>query len=419
MVNKKDRIELELTDLSYLGGAVGRLPDNLAVFATGGLPDERVVVEIEEVRRHYARGRVVEVQRPSAERVAPPCSYFGECGGCQWQHLTYEAHLHWKTEMLRRQLIRIAHFENPPVQPMIGAAHPWNYRNQARFSLDGEGRLCFTRPQSRTKLPIEACQILQEPIVNLMPRLQGLLPDAHQIVVRFGARTGEFLIAPALPPAASDLPSGQSFYTEILLGHSYRVSAPSFFQANTRVDERELPPSIRVEWLPDRKGGFSQAELLALLVLDRLELRGHETVIDAYGGVGTFALPIAERAGRVIGIEEAPAAVADAEYNGRDSANLSFLVGRTEDQLAALEQKPDAVVLDPSRVGCAPAVVDALAALRPPTLVYVSCDPATLARDLAGLCAQGFELRDVQPIDMFPQTHHIEAVCLLKLAASG
>ncbi|HEX5417494.1 MAG TPA: class I SAM-dependent RNA methyltransferase [Chloroflexota bacterium] len=417
MVNKHDHVELELTDLSYLGGGVGRLPDNRAVFVTGGLPGERVEVEIDEVKRAYAAGHVVAVHRPAPERATPPCPYFGSCGGCQWQHLAYTAHVNWKTRLLERQLSRIAHLTGAPVQPMIPAARPWNYRNQARFSLDEAGNLCFTRPRSRDKLPIAACQILQEPIVELMPRLQGLLPNAHQLVVRYGARTGQFLIAPELPTA--DVPSGQPFYEEILLGQTYRVSAPSFFQVNTRVDERDLPATIRAPWLPERRASFSQADLLALLVLDRLELTGRETVIDAYGGVGTFALPIAERAARVIGIEEAPAAVHDAEYNARHLENVSFLVGRTEARLADVGVKPDAVVLDPSRVGCAPEVIDALAALRPETLVYVSCAPATLARDLERLVALGFALKDVQPIDMFPQTHHIETVCLLKSAAGS
>ena len=408
-----ERIELTLTDLSYLGGAVGRTSENLAVFATGGLPGEQVVVEIEDVRRHYARGRVVEIHQPAAERTEPPCPYFGRCGGCQWQHMTYTAELRWKEEIVRRQLLRIGHLEDPPVQPIIAAAHPWNYRNHARFSVDATGRLCFTRFQTRQLLPIEICHIMQPPIVALMPRLQGLLPGAHQIVVRCGSRTGQILIAPPLPVPTDEIPSGQPWYEEIILGQRYRVSAPSFFQVNTRVDERDLPTQIRAPWLAERRGLFSQAELLALLVLDRLALTGRETVVDAYCGVGTFALLIAPRARRVIGIEEARCAIRDAEHNAAGFDNVTFLCGRTEALLGQVPEKPDAVVVDPSRAGCAPGVLDALASLRPRTIVYVSCDPATLARDLAGLQARGFVVDEIQPIDMFPRTHHIEVVSLL------
>jgi 23S rRNA (uracil1939-C5)-methyltransferase len=341
--------------------------------------------------------------------------------------LEYAAQVRWKSEQVRRQLQRIGHFAAPPVRPTIPAPQPWNYRNQARFSLDVRGRLGFTHFQSRRLLPIDFCLIMQPEIVALMPRLQGALPGGHQVVVRYGAQTGQVMVAPRLD--LPDLETGQPSYDERLLGRTYRVSAPSFFQVNTRVDpfERpigeESPPLDRprypradtwATWSDATLRHVSQAELLALLVLDRLPLTGRELVVDAYCGVGTFALPIAERAGRVIGIEEAPSAVADARHNARGLDHVEFLVGRTEALLGSLGERPDAVVLDPARVGCAPEVLAALAELRPATLVYVSCDPATLARDLARLVASGFELVDVQPIDMFPQTHHIETVSVLR-----
>lgn len=408
-----DHLELDLTDLSYLGGAVGRTEDNLAVFVSGGLPGERAVIEIEEVRRRYARGHVVQVRQPSPDRVTPPCPYFGSCGGCQWQHLAYPAQLRWKTEMVRRQLQRIGHLEDPPVRPMIGAAHPWNYRNQARFSIDPDGRLCFTQFQSRRRLPIDECLIMQPAIVEVMPRLQGLVPGAHQIVIRFGSRTGDLLISPRLPEAVAEPPSGQESYEEILLGRRYRVSAPSFFQVNTRIDDRAVPDAITAPWLSTRRGAFSQADLLALLVLDRLRLTGREYVVDAYCGVGTFTLLAAERAAHVLGIEEARCAVLDAVHNAAGLDNVHFQTGRSEDLLSQIDRTPDAVILDPSRAGCAPGIVTSLTDLRPPVVVYVSCDPATLARDLALLCAEAYHLEDVQPIDMFPQTHHVETVSLL------
>lgn len=315
--------------------------------------------------------------------------------------------------MVRRQLQRVGHLEDPPVRPIIGAAVPWQYRNQGRFSLDAEGRLCFTRFQSRQLLPIEACLIMQPEIGAVMPRLQGALPGGHQITIRYGSRTGQLLIAPHLP-SVGDLPTGQESYEEVLLGRRYRVSASSFFQVNTRVDRRTLPAAIRAPWLGQREGDFSQAELLALLVLDRLELGGRELVVDAYCGVGTFALLIAERAKWVVGIEEARCAILDAEHNARDLDNVEFLLGKTEARLGELSDRPDAVVLDPSRNGCAPEVLAALSRLGPRTVIYVSCDPATLARDLAILCSDGFSLVEVQPIDMFPQTHHIETVSVLR-----
>ncbi|MGH2460056.1 MAG: class I SAM-dependent RNA methyltransferase, partial [Chloroflexota bacterium] len=362
-----DHLELSLTDLSYLGGAVGRTDENLAVFASGGLPGERVVIRLEEARRRFARGQVVDVLAASPERVAPPCPYFGACGGCQWQHLAYEGQVRWKTELVLRQLRRIGHLADAPVRPTIAAAYPLSYRNQARFSLDPQGQLCFTRFQSRQLLPIDACRIMQPEIVALMPRLQGAAAGAHQVVVRYGSRTGQYLIAPRL--AVPDLATGQESYEEVLLGRRYRVSQPSFFQVNTRTDRRALPLEILADWLADRSGDFSQADLLGLLVLDRLNLTGRELIVDAYSGVGTFALLVAERAGRVIGIEEARCAVLDAEHNARGVDNVSFLTGRTEDLLGSIDGKPEAVILDPSRTGCAPAVLETLLTLRPRMIV--------------------------------------------------
>lgn len=432
MLRRGDLVNLELTDLSYRGGAVGRATDGQVVFVLGGLPGERVRVEIDDDRSTYRRGHVTEIRASSPDRVEPPCPYFGSCGGCQFQHLTYAGQLQWKTELVRRQLQRIGRFENPPVRPTIAAPVPWAYRNQARFSLDRHGRLCFTQSQSHRKVGIEACAILQPEIAALMPWLQGMIPGGHQIVVRYGARTGDFLINPRLPPLDRDFETGQPFYEERYLGMSYRVSGPSFFQVNTRVDPNPRPeldasragrpadlsvpwgPSenVWVTWVGNESRDVSQAELLALLVLDRLELSGGETVVDAYSGVGTFALPIARRARRVTGIDESRPAVEDARFNARNAANVEFLHGRVEALLGDLGC-PDAVVLDPARAGAASDVLGAIIRVRPSTLVYVSCDPATLARDLAELTSGGFALQDVQPLDMFPQTHHVETVSLL------
>src|SRR6185437_10992687 len=234
-----------------------------------------------------------------------------------------------------RQLQRIGHLADAPVRPTIGAAVPLSYRNQARFSLDPRGQLCFTRFQSRHLLAIDACLIMQPAIVALMPRLQGAVAGAHQVVVRYGHRTGQYLIAPRLTD--SDLVTGQDSYEEVLLGRRYRVSQSSFFQVNTRADPRELPPSISARWLDSRSGRLSHEDLLGLLVLDRLNLTGHEFVVDAFSGVGTFALLVAERAERVVGIEEARCAVLDAEHNARGVDNTRFLTGRTEDLLGTID----------------------------------------------------------------------------------
>jgi 23S rRNA (uracil1939-C5)-methyltransferase len=433
MMKRGDRIELDLTDLSYLGDGVGHVDTNLVIFAVAGLPGERVVLEIDERRHKYARGQVREIVAGASNRVAPPCPYYGACGGCQFQHLDYASQLRWKTELVRRQFRRVRNLNPPDTQPCIGSGSPWRYRNNAGFSIDSDGRIGFTRRRSHAFLPIDDCLIMQSEIAAVMPRLQGVLPGAHQIVVRYGARTGQLLIAPELHLPSLDVPSGQGSYEEVLLGRVFRVSETSFFQVNTRLDYRPIPAGIDSSWLvhgqatPEPSGAvvspaalveLSQADLLALLVLSRLPLTGHGFVVDAYSGVGTFAKLVAERAARVVGIEEALPAVLDAEHNSRGSDNVTYLHGRTEDQLAQIIDRPDAVILDPPRVGCDSKVLAVLARLRPETIVYVSCDPATLARDVGGLVMGGYELTEIQPIDMFPQTYHIEVVCVLKTGRS-
>jgi 23S rRNA (uracil1939-C5)-methyltransferase len=413
-LRRGQRISIDVEDLSYLGDGVGHLDGKLVVFVTGALPGERIVAEVDERRPHYVRAHVVDLIEASPERVQPPCPYFGRCGGCQVQHLDYEAQLAWKTASVSHQLRRIGHLDPGNVRPTIGAGHPWNYRNNARFSVDAEGRLGFAEPSSHRHLAVDDCQLMQPEIVAVMPRLQRVHPGAHQIVVRYGARTGQLLIDPPVDLADIGIAVKRDAYEDVLLGRTYRVSAPSFFQVNTRVDRREVIDALASEWRSRLADGYSMAELLVALVLDRLALTGAELVVDAYCGVGTFSLPIAERAREVIGVEEARSAVLDAEHNAAGLVNAQFLVGRTEDVLGSLDERPDAVVLDPSRVGCDPRVLAALANLRPSRLVYVSCDVATLARDLARLVASGFELVEVQPIDMFPQTHHVETVSQLR-----
>jgi 23S rRNA (uracil1939-C5)-methyltransferase len=210
-----------------------------------------------------------------------------------------------------------------------------------------------------------------------------------------------------------DLASGQAGLSDEILDRSFHISAAAFFQVNTLREERELPAEIDAGWM-DRAGRYSIADLLALLVLQRLQPEPHQVVVDAYCGVGTFAALVAQRVREVIGIDESKAAIKDAARNTADLSNVRYLAARTEEGLAALaDDRIDAVVLDPARVGCSPAVIQALVERRPRRIVYVSCDPATLARDLRLLLEGGYQIERIEPLDMFPQTYHIETVTTL------
>jgi 23S rRNA (uracil1939-C5)-methyltransferase len=323
-----------------------------------------------------------------------------------------------KRQVVVDQLRRIGHFSEADelVRTPIGMIDPWNYRNHIRFSLGRKyGDVGYTYRQSHRLLPIEVCHIAHPAIGTVLTTIQrrcaGL--KAHQVMVRYGSNTGDLLIQPALP-MVPELESGQLELTEEILQRRYTISAAAFFQVNTRREERTLPSQIRGEWIPQRTGSFSIADLLALLVLDRLEPAPDDVVLDAYCGVGTFTALIAPHVRRVVGVEESPAAIKDATRNTADLENARFIVAKTEHVMAGLgEERLDAVVLDPARVGCAPEVVQALIDAAPRRIVYVSCDPATLSRDLRLLVDGGYSIDQVEPIDMFPHTYHIESVTTL------
>jgi 23S rRNA (uracil1939-C5)-methyltransferase len=415
--NPNPLVRIRFESLAFGGEALGR-HEGRVVFAPYALPGEEADVELTQVRGDFARGEIVELLSRSPDRVEPPCPYFGVCGGCSLQHASYPAQLRLKREVVVDQLRRIGRFEQAVelVLPTIGMLDPWGYRNHARFSVGRRfGELCFTRRGGRGLLRIEACPLMQPPINETLALIQDQVAGlrANQVSIRAGANTGELLVNPRLDHLA-DLESGQDHLEEQLFDRRFRIAAPAFFQVNTRRERRPPPDGLRPGPWPLPPDGLSMAEILALVVHDRLASRGDELLVDAYCGVGTFAILLAGSVGRVVGIEESKAAVRDAWTNAGGLRNVEFIVGKTERVLPTLTEEPDAVVLDPARAGCQPEVLDALTRLGVPKLVYVSCDPATLARDLRVLVDRGYQLQGIQPLDMFPQTYHVECVASLR-----
>jgi len=384
-----EKLRLSLTDMAFEGGAIGRY-DSQVVFAAYGIPGEEAVVEIERRSKDYLMGRVVEVLSPSPHRVEAPCPYYGSCGGCQWQHIDYPFQVELKARVVGEQLRRIGKFEEPPVAATVTAEERWHYRNHARFSTDRQGQLGFVSLLRRRFVRIDHCRIMHPWINGVLERLQGKCAGLHQVAIRYGVRTEQALIHPSLKEIDGSIPSGQTSYEEELLGKRFRISGASFFQVNSR-----------------------QAEVLIEIVRERLALGQDQLLLDAYAGVGTFAVLLAPYVKRVIAIEESPAAVADAVINQAGIKNIVFYQGKVEQILPELRQRPQAAILDPPRVGCHPDTIAAVLKRPPARLVYVSCDPATLARDLRALCEGGYRLDEVQPVDMFPQTFHIECVATL------
>lgn len=364
-----ESVTVRLDTMTYGGEALGRL-DGRAVFVTGGLPGEVVRVAITEARQNFARGRVLEVIEPSPDRTSPRCPHFGfdaqACGGCHWQHIDYAAQLRFKRDIVRDQLRRLGKIDAAPVRDTLPSPNVWAYRNHAQFSFTPIGLPGFQAARSHRTVPIRECAIVE-------PEIAAWL-SAHQ-------HSGE---------AARQRISVRSRTTFRVHETELRVSDESFFQVNTSL----------IETLVDE-------------VLHRLDLRGPETVLDAYCGAGLFSRFIAPRAARVIGIEFSRSAVADARLNLAGFDHVELHTGAVEDVLPRLTEPIDALVVDPPRAGCAPAVMQAVIARQIDRVVYVSCDPATLARDVRVLIDHGYALIDVQPVDLFPHTYHIETISLL------
>lgn len=385
-----ETIRLTIEGMGYMGEALAHL-DDTPIFVANAIPGEEVIARVLRRRRRYIAAEAVEILKPSPHRVAAPCPYYGPCSGCQWQHIAYEYQLEMKRTLVVEQLRRIGKFEEAPVRPVL-PSEPWGYRNHARFTIRREeGALGFVHKETRRWVRIDRCLLMHESVNQPLAQLQGRCGETTQLSIRVGIKTGSLLVQPTLKEPSVPLPSGQTHYEDELLGRRFRVASSSFFQVN-----------------------ILQAERMVQLMQERLALSGAEYLVDAYAGVGTFAILLAPHARRVIAMEESPSAVKDARANAHGISNITFVEEKTETALGKLAERPDAVILDPPRVGCHPQALAALIALGPPRVVYISCDPAALGRDLRVLCDGGYRLAEVQPIDMFPQTYHVECVATLE-----
>jgi len=402
-----------LTGMAHGGEALGR-HEGKVIFVPYALPGEEVVVEVVQDKGRYARARLLEVVRSSPDRVEPRCPHFGTCGGCQWQHVAYEAQLRFKEQILHDQLERIGGISKPPLKPSLGARDAWFYRNHVQFHLNEEGHLGFLTLRGWEVVAIEVCYIMHPLIEEVFRALDLAFPQLKRVSIKVGTRTGQKLlilemeedVIPALevdePLSCVEFLSdgtlltlvGDSHIVEEVGGRCFRISAASFFQVNT-----------------------AQLEQLIEVVRGYLAPEGHEVLLDAYCGVGTFGLSLAREVGQVIGVEESDSALADARFNAQDAEKVEFMGGRVEDILLDLV-RADVVILDPPRQGCGREVITHLVRLAPAKIIYVSCDPATLARDIKRLREGGYHLVEAQPVDMFPQTYHVEAVALLERSTS-
>ncbi|GCE13366.1 class I SAM-dependent RNA methyltransferase [Tengunoibacter tsumagoiensis] len=385
-----------------------------------GLPGERVTIAVEapptpqpgRKRRRWKprppRVWITEVHQPSPLRVTAPCPVFGTCGGCQLQHLRYESQLEWKREVVLKLLQEVGGFDDPPLLATVPCDVPWHYRNHMRFSVNRTGQPGLTAKGTHRVLPLEECPIAHEQINTAFRIVKQHVNPKPQVLIRCSTTNQQMLMQPAQKPEVKQqlAEAGIELHTEtmdeVLGGETFRIRPSSFFQTNTKQAEK--------------MAAMVQQGLLTSALAETTEQAKKLTIVDAYCGVGTFALLLARTVGKVIAIEESASAIKDAQWNVRHVDNVEILKGKVEDLLPELSSQIDGFVIDPPRAGCMPAVLYALLKNPVARIVYVSCDPSTLARDLNILCNQHtiYRLHSVQPLDMFPQTAHIECVAVLE-----
>jgi len=398
-------VEMVLDGFAHGGAAVGRLPDGRACFVDYGIPGERVTVRITEQRRRWARGTVVEVLDPSPDRVSPPCPLFGpdRCGGCSTQHIAVPRQAELLGTAITEQLRRIGGLEPPDSAVEVITPHGASglgYRNRARFTVTDDGRLAFHRTRSHDTIAIDDCPLL---VPAARSALHGMAQGWHRVSeVRLQAgtdghaalavtTTGRDARVPSPLPATlrrrghRGRPSGRARVRHHVAGHTFVVSATSFFQAST-----------------------AAAEVLVGLVRELTPVTAGDHVVDCYAGVGLFSVALASDGARVTAIESDAGACADARVN---AAGLPVDVRRADLAAPPAPDAPvDAVVLDPPRTGAGAVVTDWIAGLAPRRVTYVSCDPATFARDARALANHGMRLERLVGVDQFTHTGQVELV---------
>ena len=440
-------LELTIAELSNGGDGVGRW-EGRVVFVPNTVPGDRILARLIRVKPQYAYGKLQEIQEASPHRVRPSCIVADKCGGCQWQPVAYDYQLEAKRNQVLQDLERIGGFTAPPIDPVKAAPDELGYRNKVTYPLmrstTGQVQAGYYQKGSHLLINLNQCPIqdarlnpfLTQIKLDIQERGWGIYNEVEHrgklrhLGMRIGRRTGEVLLTivsrdanldgieaqaqdwmtryPELVGVCVNLNpdrtntifgidticiAGRHYLTEEFAGLQFRIQPATFFQVNTE-----------------------QAEAVVEVIQQELNLQGTETIVDAYCGIGTLTLPLAKQAKEAIAIEVQLEAVEQARLNAQinDISNVTFQIGAVEALLPRLTIHPQVVLLDPPRKGCDPSVIQTLLKLLPERIVYVSCNSATLARDLKGL-GDRYHVDRIQPVDFFPQTAHVECVAFLTL----
>ncbi|WP_240941258.1 23S rRNA (uracil(1939)-C(5))-methyltransferase RlmD [Paenibacillus sp. HB172176] len=456
---KNDVVTMDIVGLTHEGEGVGR-SDGFTLFVHGALPGEKVRAKVMKLKKQYGYARMEELLAPSGDRVEPPCEIYKECGGCQLQHLDYEAQLAWKRQHVVDNLTRIGKLNNITVHPTIGMDEPWKYRNKASVPVGhasvrsggadrveeggADGLIAgFYARGSHRIIDMDDCLIQHEHNDEVIRVVKGIARELRvtpydeesgtgvlrHIMARTGVVTGEIMVVlvtngkrlprqpewiehirKALPAVKSIVQNVNERSTNVIFGDETKV----LWGSEVIYDELD---GIRFAISARSFYQVNPAQTVALYrkAVEYAALSGTEKVIDAYCGIGTISLFLARQAGEVYGVEIVPEAIEDAKRNAQLNGieNASFEAGPAEVVIPRWRDEgieADVIVVDPPRKGCDPALLDTILDISPERVVYVSCNPSTLARDLRVLEDGGYRTVEVQPVDMFPHTVHVECV---------
>jgi len=380
-LERGQRLELDINTVAFGGDGIGRL-DNFVIFVPFVIPGERVEVEIVDVRKRFATADLVRVITPSPDRIAPRCKLYAQCAGCQYQHITYARQLELKHAQIRDVFQRIGKLPDPPIAPVVASPREYGYRN--KLVVHGPGQPGFWTQRGRAIIPVNHCPIARD---EVNAKLTGPLAVDKHLTIRSNSAGQVWTFTDPVPDTVIE---------EVVLGKTLHAPVGSFFQVN-----REI------------------IELALLHTRQAFTASGCRVVVDAYCGIGLFALLLGDLAAHVYGIEADARAIQTANANAErlGLSQYDFYPGKTERLLfytlrqSKLEET--CLILDPPRSGCAPVVLKTLRDQKPRKLIYISCAPPMLARDIKTLLGFGYRLERVTPFDMFPQTQHCEAIAEL------
>lgn len=453
MLVKNQEIEVNITTLGAEGEGIGKLSDGFTVFVTDALPGDKVLAHIMKVKKSYAYAFASKILEPSSFRVEAKCPVAKKCGGCTLLHLSYEKQLEYKNEKVLGCITRIGGIDNPPMEPIVGTDNPYYYRNKAQFPVgvdkDGKAVIGFYRKRSHDVVANTACIIQAKVNESIMKCVEDFLNEYHvppyneetgkglvrHVFTRVGFTSKEVMIC--LVINGKKLPNSEVLTERLKDTVAKENLTLKSFSLN--VNEKNTNVIMGTECIPvfgelyiedyigDIKYRISplsfyqvnpvQTKKLYDLAREYADLTGKETVWDLYCGIGTISLYLSKKAKEVYGVEIVPEAIEDAKINAEINGitNAKFFVGASEDVADTLPT-PDVIVVDPPRKGCDEKLLETISKVKPNRVVYVSCDPATLARDLKILCNSGYEVKKIRPVDQFSHTMHVETVVLLKKA---